>query len=69
MGVIYLLLTISVVVALGFFAAFIGAVRQGQFDDPYTPGVRMLFEDELVKPNQDQKENLDKNITKNKLHS
>lgn len=68
MGVIYLLLTISVVVALGFFAAFIGA-RQGQFDDPYTPGVRMLFEDELVKPNQDQKENLDKNITKNKLHS
>ncbi len=62
MGVIYLLLTISVVVALGFFAAFIGAVRQGQFDDPYTPGVRMLFEDELVKPNQDQKENLEEEM-------
>lgn len=49
MGVIYLLLSISVVVALGFFAAFIGAVRHGQFDDSYTPGVRILFEDELVK--------------------
>lgn len=25
------------------------AVRSGQFDDSYTPSVRMLFEDELVK--------------------
>lgn len=48
MGVIYLLLSISVVVALGFFAAFIGAVKNGQYDDAYTPGVRILFEDELV---------------------
>ena len=49
MGVIYLLLSISVVVALGFFAGFIGAVRNGQYDDAYTPGVRILFEDEVVK--------------------
>ena len=32
-----------------FFAAFIYAVRKGQYDDSYTPSVRMLFEDELVK--------------------
>ncbi|MGB5359675.1 cbb3-type cytochrome oxidase assembly protein CcoS [Eudoraea sp.] len=49
MSVIYLLLTISIVVALVFFAAFIISVRSGQYDDSYTPSVRMLFEDEVVK--------------------
>lgn len=49
MSIIYVLLAISLVVALIFFAAFIVAVRKGQFDDTYTPSVRMLFEDELVK--------------------
>lgn len=49
MSVIYILLTISIVVAIGFFVAFIVAVKRGQFDDSYTPSVRMLFEDELVK--------------------
>jgi cbb3-type cytochrome oxidase maturation protein len=42
------LLSISVTVAIGFFIAFITAVRKGQFDDGYTPSVRMLFEDELI---------------------
>lgn len=49
MSVIYMLLAISVLVALVFFAAFVFSVRSGQFDDAYTPSVRMLFEDELVK--------------------
>lgn len=49
MSVIYVLLTISIVVAILFFVAFIMAVKNGQFDDSYTPSVRMLFEDELVK--------------------
>ncbi|MCK0124317.1 cbb3-type cytochrome oxidase assembly protein CcoS [Gelidibacter sp. F2691] len=49
MSVIYILLTISIVVAVIFFIAFIVAVRSGQYDDSYTPSVRMLFEDELVK--------------------
>ena len=49
MSVIYVLLGISIVVALIFFAAFILAVRKGQYDDAYTPSVRMLFEDEVVK--------------------
>lgn len=48
MSIIYMLLAISVVVALGFFIAFILSVRNGQFDDTYTPSVRMLFEDELI---------------------
>ncbi|MFB9054067.1 cbb3-type cytochrome oxidase assembly protein CcoS [Formosa undariae] len=53
MSVIYILLGVSVIVALIFFVAFIFAVKNGQYDDSYTPSVRMLFEDELVtkKPN------------------
>jgi len=49
MSVIYVLLSISIVVAIIFFAAFIYAVKKGQYDDSYTHSVRMLFEDELVK--------------------
>jgi len=49
MSVIYILLTISIVIAIVFFIAFIIAVKKGQFDDGYTPSVRILFEDELVK--------------------
>ncbi|MEN3322736.1 cbb3-type cytochrome oxidase assembly protein CcoS [Mariniflexile soesokkakense] len=51
MSVIYVLLTISIIVAICFFAAFIIALKKGQFDDSYTPSVRMLFEDELIKEN------------------
>lgn len=50
MNIIYLLLAISVIVALIFFVAFITSVRKGQYDDTYTPSVRMLFDDEIVKP-------------------
>lgn len=49
MSVIYVLLAISILVAVIFFIAFIVSVKSGQYDDSYTPSVRMLFEDELVK--------------------
>jgi cbb3-type cytochrome oxidase maturation protein len=49
MSVIYILLTISIIVAVVFFIAFIVAIRNGQFDDSYTPSVRILFDDELIK--------------------
>ena len=48
MSIIYVLITVSVIVAVIFFVAFIFSVRRGQYDDTYTPSVRMLFEDELV---------------------
>ena len=55
MSVIYLLISISIVVAIGFFIAFIRAVKTGQYDDDYTPSVRMLFDDELKKnPNKSE---------------
>jgi len=60
MSVIYLLISISIVVAIVFFIAFIRAVKTGQYDDDYTPSVRMLFDDELKienpKPKQITKE-------------
>ncbi|OAB29015.1 cytochrome oxidase maturation protein, cbb3-type [Flavobacterium fryxellicola] len=49
MSVIYLLISISILIAIGFFVAFITAVKTGQYDDDYTPSVRMLFDDELLK--------------------
>lgn len=52
MSVIYLLISISILVAIGFFIAFIRAVKTGQYDDDYTPSVRMLFDNELkINPN------------------
>ena len=54
MGVIYIMLAASAIVAVFFFVAFIAAVKSGQYDDSYTPSVRMLFEDELVKDKSDK---------------
>ncbi|MNK08467.1 Cytochrome oxidase maturation protein cbb3-type [compost metagenome] len=49
MSVIYLLISISIIVAVLALYAFIRAVKNGQFDDDYTPSVRMLFDDEIKK--------------------
>lgn len=54
MSIIYVLITVSVIVAIIFFIAFVYSVKKGQFDDTYTPSVRMLFEDELVKPKKEE---------------
>ncbi|AGC75322.1 cbb3-type cytochrome oxidase maturation protein [Nonlabens dokdonensis] len=59
MNIIYMLLAISVVVALLFLAAFIFSVKLGQYDDTYTPSVRMLFDDELIKENPKEKKTTD----------
>lgn len=46
MSVIILLIGFSMVVAGGFLIAFLWAVKRGQFDDRYTPSLRILFDDE-----------------------
>ena len=46
MSVIVLLIAAGGVVAIGFLAAFVWAVRSGQFDDVVSPPWRVLFEDE-----------------------
>jgi len=48
MEVVYITIGVSIIVAVFFFIAFIKSVKSGQYDDTYTPSVRMLFDDELV---------------------
>jgi cbb3-type cytochrome oxidase maturation protein len=53
MEIILVLIFFSIIIAGSFLLAFFWAVRNGQFDDQYTPSVRMLFEDKenlVVKP-------------------
>lgn len=60
MAVIIILLTVSMLVAGGFLAAFASSMRQGQFDDTVSPAVRMLIEDDNkaeVKPESKEKAN------------
>lgn len=52
MGAIYILIIISLAVAILFLGAFIWAVKSGQYEDDYTPSVRMLFDN---KPKSDTK--------------
>jgi len=44
MKVIILLILLSLIIALGFLMAFLWAVRSGQYDDDYTPSVRILLD-------------------------
>jgi len=45
MTIVFLLILLSLIVALMFLGAFFWAVKSGQYDDDYTPSVRILFDD------------------------
>jgi cbb3-type cytochrome oxidase maturation protein len=45
MNVIILLLLASISVAALFLAGFLWSVKNGQYDDEYSPPVRILFDD------------------------
>jgi cbb3-type cytochrome oxidase maturation protein len=45
MSVIYVLLLISLLMATIFLGVFIWNLKSGQFEDDYTPSIRILFED------------------------
>lgn len=45
MYIMFVLIGFSLLVALTFLGLYLWAVRTGQFDDKYTPSVRMLFDD------------------------
>jgi cbb3-type cytochrome oxidase maturation protein len=51
MSVLILLIAFSILIAGGFLIAFIWSVKKGQFDDDYTPSIRMLFDDKPVTDN------------------
>ncbi len=58
MYAMFILVGASLLVAIGFLVAFFWAVRSGQFEDTYTPSVRVLFEDTI----DDKHENSEKEI-------
>lgn len=51
MEVIFLLIAISLVLASTFLYLFFRAMKDGQFDDNYTPSIRILFENSPKKNN------------------
>ena len=67
MSVILVLIGASLSVAICFLIAFIWAVRSGQYDDKYTPSVRILFDDELIQNNQANRDQPDR-LSKLKQH-
>src|SRR6187401_2256944 len=48
MSVLILLIGCSILIAGGFLMSFTWSVKKGQYDDYYTPSVRMLFDDKPV---------------------
>lgn len=45
MSVVFVLIGASLLVAIGFLVAYLWAVKSGQYDDKYTPSIRILFDD------------------------
>lgn len=60
MSVMFVLIGFSLLVALGFLAAFLWSVKKGQYDDDYTPSVRILFDTPQQK-NQEENQTAEKN--------
>ncbi len=46
MEVILILMSFSLLLALGFLVAFLWAVKHEQYEDTFTPSIRILIEDE-----------------------
>ena len=45
MSAIYILVGFSLLIAVIFLLAFMWSVKNGQYEDDYTPSIRILFED------------------------
>jgi cbb3-type cytochrome oxidase maturation protein len=55
MGIIIILIGFSLTIAVGFFFAFLWAVKSGQFEDDKTPSIRMLFDSTAPAPDKKPK--------------
>ena len=59
MSVIFVLIIASLLIAIGFLFAFIWSVKNNQFEDDYTPSIRILFDND-VKQTTDNKKTTNK---------
>ncbi len=66
MAIIFLLIALSGVVALGFLYVFVWAVKSGQYEDDVTPAMRILLDDELVTPPSTPYDTTEQNDNKSK---
>ncbi|WP_107037686.1 cbb3-type cytochrome oxidase assembly protein CcoS [Brumimicrobium mesophilum] len=48
MEIMFVMLLVSLFLALIFLISFIWANKSGQYDDDVTPGIRILYDDEEV---------------------
>ena len=55
MNIVFFMIIVSLFIAIIFFILFIKSVKSGQYDDLYTPSVRMLFDDEIIEKKEDAK--------------
>lgn len=68
MSAFFIMIGASLLLAIGFLIAFIWSVKSNQYEDDYTPSVRMLFDNMTKQENIQKTNNLETNnkITKNK---
>lgn len=65
MSVLFVLIGVSMFVAGGFLIGFLWAVKKGQYDDSYSPSVRILFDDQEKEAQKKEKEQqIEKETTK-----
>ena len=58
MSAMYIMIGASLVLAIGFLIAFIWSVKSNQYEDDYTPSVRVLFD---PKPEEEKNEKINSN--------
>ncbi len=58
MGVLYIMIGASLFLAIGFIIAFIWAVKKGQYEDDYSPSVRILFDTDTIEKKSKNDNNL-----------
>lgn len=56
MSVVIVLVFVAIIMAGIFLLAFIWSVKNGQYEDTYTPSVRILFDDPEMKEEEKIKE-------------
>jgi cbb3-type cytochrome oxidase maturation protein len=71
MSVVFVLVFAAIILAGAFLIAFIWSVKNGQYEDTYTPSVRMLFDDPPVKETESHSDQsqLAEKVKKGKSHS
>jgi len=57
MSAIFIMIGASLLLAIGFLIAFIWSVRSNQYEDDYTPSLRMLIDNTTIQENKQETNN------------